>query len=259
MTADANPAHSAEALLRRNPFDSVTGPLISPLSFATAPSSSQNDSARIPRCTGLAARIVTESAPRSWALVTLQAAEDRSPRLLRLGDETADLRVEAVGFDRSANSPAVWVSHGGHRCKALLFEAASDAPIERPAPSSTPNSLVAALVSKIRRLSTTEFHIDRAAWDTALEQQESLFRAVRVVPESRAGKNVGLRVFGIRPGTLLGELGLQNGDLILNINGFEIGTPERALNAFATLRSAPQLRVQLERRAGALSISYDFE
>jgi hypothetical protein len=39
-------------------------------------------------------------------------------------------------------------------------------------------------------------------------------------------------LFGIRPDTLLGTLGLENGDRLQTINGFDMASPEKALEAY---------------------------
>jgi general secretion pathway protein C len=77
---------------------------------------------------------------------------------------------------------------------------------------------------------------------------------VRVVPEQRDGKVLGIRLFGIRPGTLLSALGLKSGDRIESINGFDIGDPEKALQAYARLRTASHLRVHVNRGGSPLDI-----
>jgi general secretion pathway protein C len=68
-----------------------------------------------------------------------------------------------------------------------------------------------------------------------------------VAAEQRAGQIIGLRLFGIRPGSLLNTLGLQNGDRLETINGFSLASPEQALQAYARLRSATRLSVRLDR------------
>lgn len=82
----------------------------------------------------------------------------------------------------------------------------------------------------------------------------SLLRSVRVVPETADGKVVGLRLFGIRPTSLLGTLGLRNGDRLESINGFEVGNPEKALEAYARLRTAPRLHLSLQRSGHPLEL-----
>ena len=79
--------------------------------------------------------------------------------------------------------------------------------------------------------------------------------------EPRAGRRLahfckllGLRLFGIRPGSLLGTLGLQNGDRLESINGFDIASPQRALEAYARLSTAKRLNVRVIRLGRPLQI-----
>jgi len=68
-----------------------------------------------------------------------------------------------------------------------------------------------------------------------------------VVPEQQDGAIVGVRLFGIRPGSLLATLGLQSGDRLESINGLSVASPEEALEAYARLRTAERLNVRLSR------------
>ena len=117
-------------------------------------------------------------------------------------------------------------------------------------------SLPADIASKIQKVSDTEFNVDRSVVDKILENQAELMRSARIVPESKDGKVVGIRMFGIRPDTLLGTLGMQNGDRLESINGFNMSSPEKALEAYARLRTASNLNVKLNRRGNPVSIDY---
>ena len=75
------------------------------------------------------------------------------------------------------------------------------------------------------------------------------------MPETKDGKVLGIRLFGIRPDTLLGTLGIQNGDRLDAINGFNMGSPEKALEAYARLRTATELDITLNRRGSPVTIS----
>jgi len=88
----------------------------------------------------------------------------------------------------------------------------------------------------------------------AVTSPAPLLRSLRVVPEQQDGKLVGLRLFGIRPGSLLSMLGLQNGDRLESINGFDITNPEKALEAYARLRTATRLSVRVVRLGRPLQI-----
>ena len=72
-------------------------------------------------------------------------------------------------------------------------------------------------------------------------------RQARIVPEKENGKVVGIRLFGVKPDTLLGTLGMENGDRLEKINGFDMASPEKALEAYARLRTADHLTVSVNR------------
>ena len=98
----------------------------------------------------------------------------------------------------------------------------------------------------IQKVSATEFNVDRGVVDKILENQAELMRQARIVPEQENGKVVGIRLFGVRPDTLLGTLGMENGDRLQTINGFDMTSPEKALEAYARLRTADHLTVSAE-------------
>ena len=68
------------------------------------------------------------------------------------------------------------------------------------------------IADKIHKVSETEFNVERSVVDTILENQAELMRSARIVPEKEGDKIVGIRLFGIRPDSLLGTLGIENGD-----------------------------------------------
>jgi general secretion pathway protein C len=78
----------------------------------------------------------------------------------------------------------------------------------------------------------------------------------RIVPERDGDKMAGIRLFGIKPGTLLDAIGLENGDRLQTINGFEMSSPEKMLEAYARLRTQDRLVVQVIRRGAPLNLDY---
>lgn len=105
--------------------------------------------------------------------------------------------------------------------------------------------------SRIRPNDAGEITIDRALFDRVLQDQAALTREARAIPVREDGGIVGVRLAGVRPDGLLGKLGIQNGDEIRTINGYEVGAPDQALAAYSRLASAERLTVQL-RRGGAI-------
>jgi general secretion pathway protein C len=269
-------ARSAEAIIERNPFDSVTGPLnakpIETPALTPKPEELETkDPLHVPQCEGVSAFIITESHDRLWSVAALQGPGEPRPRMRRVGDDVAGKKVEYIGFNPAENSPSVWLSGPGALCQTLLFRiappaaagatptptpAASAEPVAPPSPGRGAPPVPADIASKIQKISDTEYHVDHAVIDNILEHQAELMKSARIVPEQKDGKVLGIRLFGIRPDTLLGTLGIQNGDRLESINGFNMGSPEKALEAYARLRTASNLNVKVSRRGAPVSIDY---
>ena len=259
---------TAAAIIARNPFDSVTGPLnADPVPggdvLVLGKSPIDSDPLLAPACDAPTVFIVTESSDPLWSVAALQAPGEPRPRMHRVGDDVGGKKVEFIGYNPRENTPAVWLSSGSTLCQAMLFKVQPPLPAVTPATSDarppprsegSPPPLLADITSKIERISDTEFNIDRSVVDKILENQAELMKSARIVPETKDGKVLGIRLFGIRPETLLGTLGLQNGDRLESINGFNMGSPEKALEAYARLRTASQLDVTVNRRGAPVSI-----
>ncbi len=264
---------TAQPLIKRNPFDSETGPLDSkppPTVEAPEPELRVTDPLRAPACSDVKVQIVTESDDPTWSFAALQGNGDSIPILRRVGDDVSGKQVAYIGFNPLEASPAVWLTSASDMCQALLFatqptikdEPKASAAPEAAAPAAKPprrrgaKPVPADIKDKIKKISDSEFHVDRSVVDKILADQAELMRSARIVPEKKDGKVVGIRLFGIRPDTLLGTLGFQNGDRLESINGFDMASPEKALEAYARLRTADNLNVKINRRGQSQSIDY---
>jgi general secretion pathway protein C len=260
---------SAEPILARNAFDSVTGPIRpKPVGEGdnkpAAPDLS--DPLSVPACDGVKALIITESTDPVWSLAALQGPGETAPKMRRVGDDVAGKRVAYIGFNPRHQSPSVWLESGATLCQSMLF--ASAIPVAQPAAAAPaapgtaettrrgPPKISSEIASKIQKVSDTEYHVDRAVVEKILSDQAELMKSARVVPDTQDGKVVGVRLFGIRPDTLLGTLGIQNGDRLETINGFDMASPEKALEAYMRLRTADGLKVQVNRRGTPMVIDY---
>jgi len=269
-TVDTRAQRTAEPILSRNPFDSTVGPL------NKAPEADEGE-AEAPKqevdlsnpltaadCPGIQAHAITESTDPTWSIAVLQGQGETAGKMRRVGDAVGDKQVAYIGFNPNKNSPAAWLVSGSSLCQVLLFappQEATPQPAEAPAPKPAKDSsgVPDDIAKRIQKVSDTEFHIDRAVVDNILENQAQLMRTARIVPEQKDGKVVGIRLFGIRPDTLLGKLGLQNGDRLEAINGFEMASPEKALEAYARLRTADSLAVKVTRKGSPVTIDFKIQ
>jgi general secretion pathway protein C len=253
---------SAESILSRNPFDHVTGALnkvIVPDEVA-AVAPDMSDPFHAPPCEGLKVLVIAASTDPDWsfaALVTGSGAEAKSI-LRRRGGDVGGKTVEFISWDR------VWLASGGSLCQLEMFKPPTPKEtVAKPAPppptKEGPGAIDPDIAKGVRRVSATEFDVDRGVVDKILENQAELMRQARIVPEQENGKMVGIRLFGVRPDTLLGVLGMENGDRLQTINGFDMTSPEKALEAYARLRTADQLVVQVNRRGSNMNLDYNIK
>ncbi len=253
---------SAESILSRNPFDSVTGPLNrAPVEDTPQAEADLSDPMAAPPCDGVKVLIIAASADPEWSFAALSAPGDAKSVLRRRGGEFGGKQVKFVGWDR------IWMTSGSMLCQAELFKPGEDAtPATTPAPVPTAKpagpgapSIDPSIAKGIVKVSATEFNIDRGVVDKILENQAELMKQARIVPEQENGKVVGIRLFGVRNDTLLGVLGMENGDRLQQINGFDMASPEKALEAYARLRTADHLTVQVNRRGQNMNLDYSIK
>jgi general secretion pathway protein C len=207
--------------------------------------------------------IIAASADPEWSFAAFGGASDNKSVLRRRGGEVGNKTVKFIGWDR------VWLTSGNTLCQAEMFKAPETAPrpvatstpaaMPTPAPTGGPGSLDPAIAKGIVKVSANEFNVDRGVVDKILENQADLMRQARIVPEQENGKMVGIRLFGVRQDTLLGVLGMENGDRLQTINGFDMTSPEKALEAYARLRTADHLTIQINRRGANQNLDYNIK
>jgi general secretion pathway protein C len=257
----------AQAILKRNPFDSVTGPLVGKPLEEAAPvrHASLTDPLHAPECKGVDVEATTQSTDPMWSLALVQAEGDQHGKLRRIGDPVGDKRIAFIGYNPAEESPAVWLEGSDGVCQSLLFDDDPQAKPAvkkgKPAPKKpvrrgrvSPPPVPADIKKRIQKVSDTEYNVDRNAVDIVMQKSTQLLRSTRVRPVQRNGSVVGIQLLRVRPDTLLGTLGIKNGDVIKTINGFNMSGPEKALQAYARLRTASEIHIQVERRGNPVTI-----
>jgi general secretion pathway protein C len=264
--ASATPhATSADPILSRNPFDSVTGPLNLPPPAPEAAVVEKVpeivDPYSAPICDGVQILIIAASPDPDWSFAALETPDQKGKSFLRRrGGDVGGKTVKFIGWDR------VWMTSGSQLCQAQMFKPpappVASAPPAPPAPAPAAGGATAVsddIKNGIQKVGPTEYNIDRGVVDKILENQAELMRQARIVPEQENGKVVGIRLFGVRPDTLLGTLGMENGDRLEKINGFDMASPEKALEAYARLRTADHLTVSVNRRGQPMNLDFNIK
>lgn len=257
---------SGEAILVRNPFDSARGSLLGepPGAEVASEEPKQENPLLAPACPELEVSSVIIAEDPAWSSAVVRIAGVPRGSVLRAGAPVGERRLAYIGENPLRGGPTVWFEGAEGLCQSALFGAAPKPPESPKLPPAPPRvepspahaSRTDELLSKIQRVGAGEFEIDRGALGAIMENYAQLLRGSRAVPAWRDGTLAGFQLERIQPDTLLGRLGFQSGDQIESINGYPVTSPEKALEAYASLRTASQLRVRVSRGGRATSMEY---
>ena len=275
-------APDTKEILKRNIFDPTTGPLWPPKPPPDTESDEGETEAQIvqeelvpghipPPCEGslrMVAAMHFEKMPE-WSFATLTTGSDDA-LLYRQGGRVDDKEIVEVlpkaVFLRQTN---------GKLCSVAMFfdKNAAGQPTRTPPPPATPPARpsIPGMVSasggiseaemdqNIHAVSDNKYTVQKTFVDKILQNQAQLMSSARIVPHEENGQVIGVKMYGIRRNSLLGKLGMQNGDLLRTINGFEMSSPDTALEAYSRLRTASNLSVAVVRRGQAMNLQYDVQ
>ena len=93
----------------------------------------------------------------------------------------------------------------------------------------------------------------------SMENITDLMTQVRVRPYFRRGKPQGLIVSQIKPDSVFASLGLMNGDILVNVNGKQIASPEEALTLYNNLKSGSEVSIEITRRGQKKMFTYQIK
>lgn len=188
--------------------------------------------------------------------------EDRGkkePVLYRIGEKVLD-EAELVAIEWRR----VLIRHSG-RCEFFTLEEEADAGRTTAAVTGNPPAAETAesgapvetdLGKNIKKVSETEYEIPRQEIEGVLSNLNTVATQARIVPSFHNGKANGFKLFSIRPGSLYSKIGIQNGDIVQRINGYEINSPDKALEIYSKLKDAQSITVDLVRRGKSQTLSY---
>lgn len=130
---------------------------------------------------------------------------------------------------------------------------------DKPKPKNSTSSKdeVAAMLDEgINKTGDNQYEIDRGLVDKVLANPMQMARGARVVPSVKNGKSNGFKLYAIRPSSAFAKIGLRNGDTIHAINGFELTTPDKALEVYTKVKESSNLSVSVTRRGKPVTLDY---
>lgn len=269
---------SAKPILDRNAFDSVTGPLSGAKKVQVPappppPKLDTSDPLSVPFCEEVRLISIAEYTDPLASTALLQDDDDTRATVHRIGDDVGEGRVAYIGFNPRLRSPSVWIEKPTALCQLDLFEQEPrfkkkrrrikkkrrKRRKKRRRKKAKVRPLPRAIAKQIKKDSPTEYRIERGAVDLVLEDHTSLMRSTRIVPQKKNGEVIGVRLLKVGSRSLLGTLGLKRGDTVKSVNGFSLASPEKALQAYARLRTASNIRVEVVRKNRPMTLTYKIQ
>jgi general secretion pathway protein C len=111
--------------------------------------------------------------------------------------------------------------------------------------------------SGVRSAGENRWTISRATADTARTNIADQLRLAQMEPRIVNGHTDGFLVRKLSRNSLLTQMGIKRGDVILRVNNMSLDSPEKALQILQQLREARQLTVDLERNKEPMTFAYE--
>ncbi|WP_242346935.1 type II secretion system protein GspC [Anaeromyxobacter terrae] len=108
----------------------------------------------------------------------------------------------------------------------------------------------------VRELGQNKYEIERGVIDSTLGNLNTIATQARIVPSFKNGAANGFKLFSIQPNSLYASIGIENGDVIQRVNGYEINSPDKALELYQKLRESQRVTIELERGGQVIRKEY---
>ncbi|NUP09328.1 MAG: hypothetical protein HOW73_25020 [Polyangiaceae bacterium] len=256
------PQKSASEILKRNPFDSVTGPLglkpvaTTPPPTATKPVATKGEP---PKCSSGEVTLIAGSLDPAYSFAVITS--NNLSKMRRIGDDVDGKKVESIHGES-----VVLASDGGDRCKLTMHDevpgAAGGAPTTAMGPTKmapdmessakTPTARVGAMAG-IRKVSDTEYVLEGDSEQKLTQMKQAFMKSAKVVDGQ------GLRLYRAAQTTILGHLGLKKGDIVKTMNGYDMSSLDQSTEAYEKLNGAKSVQVVIEREGKPLTMDYKVE
>jgi general secretion pathway protein C len=265
---------SAASILARNAFDSVTGPITPP---EATPSQQQSttttpgaDWYADPPCDIARAVLIASSDDPDWSFAAILGPDGKT-LLRRRGEDFYGGKVAFVGdprpkSERDPHDRRVWdrvwlTAPTGMRCQLQLGAKPPkmmQGPQAQGGPQPPQGGPNADLMAKIHKTGEHAYEVDRTAVDALIQNPAELMKT-RVVPDKVGDQVVGLKLYGIKQNSLLGAIGIENGDRLSSINGFDMNDPQKMLEAYSKLLHADHLTASIVRNGKPMNLDFSIK
>ena len=184
----------------------------------------------------------------------------RSQDIYRVGDSVQEAQIRQILRGK------VILRHG-EKDEILIMVEGKDKPQpaakvnsrRRPGRQTRRPAQTAPLEESSGEIEEVTIPIAKDVLQSSMNDLNDLMTQVRVRPYFRRGKPEGLIVSQIKSGSVFAKLGLMNGDIIANVNGKQMSSPEEAFQFYNSLKSGKAVSIEITRRGKKKMLNYDIQ
>ncbi|MFH1438369.1 MAG: type II secretion system protein GspC [Pseudomonadota bacterium] len=268
-----------KAILARNFFDSITGPLDEDQEEFTMEDFMQDEpayegTALPPKCSMGQVAVVGlfASDDPDWSFAAVEM--NKNTEILSIGDGFQGHVVNDISWKYLFLSPLgstkscyldIWKEElegvGSAPPSPIAGRISEKAAQNEPGedPKKDRMNLQKMMNKSIDSVSDTEKNIDRQLIDYFMENKQMLMQSGRILPNIVNDEISGFKVYGIRKTSLWGKIGIQNGDIINSVNGISFTGPEAAWQAWSKLSGSEHLTVNISRRGQDMNLDLNIQ
>lgn len=164
---------------------------------------------------------VASSDPKAaWAAV--EETSKRERLVVRPQDKLLD-KATVVRIERRR----IVLENAGKREELVLDEEpAATGALARVQPPVRTVPAVADLRERVQQTGDSSFQVQRGQVEEAMRNPAELFSQARILPKYENGQMTGVQLNSIQPGSLFEEIGIRDGDVITQVNGIVVSSPQ---------------------------------
>ncbi|HEY1417432.1 MAG TPA: type II secretion system protein GspC, partial [Myxococcaceae bacterium] len=185
-----------------------------------------------------------------WSIGSILDLANQKSSTVMVGDKVQTAQVLSIARDK------IIIANNGRR-EYISAEAGDGAPPPPPIATTRPVTEPGQYGAGIKALDDNNYEVPRGEVDKALANLNDLAMQARIVPAFKDGQAEGFKLFSIRPDSLYSKIGIVNGDVIKRINGFEMNSPEKALEVYTKLKDANRIDIEVDRNGQTLRKTYN--
>jgi general secretion pathway protein C len=110
---------------------------------------------------------------------------------------------------------------------------------------------------QLKKIGPGKFEASRAEVASTMQNPAQLFSQMRALPHFVNGKTDGFSISNVAPGSVFEQLGLQDGDMLTEINGQPVTNPMQAMGLMQSVQTASSIDLTVQRGGSPTRLHLD--